>query len=320
MANHKLTQDEYVKKFDDLYEGRFSVVGEYISARKPINIRCNQCGNIFIRTRAANVTSGYNNLTCPFCDCKKVSNITIRGVDDLWTTDPDVASLLFNPEEGYKHGRGSGKIALFRCPHCENTLSKQINVVVKSGLSCNYCGDGFSYPNKFMMGLLDEVGIDFVPEFHFTDTLYRYDFQFDYNSIKYLVELDGAYGHGCRDTKSLTVEQQNYIDLEKNRLADINGYKIVRIDCKYHNSNPEYRFKYVLSSIRNSEISFLLDQISDDAIQKINNHANDYSKFLDFIEVWNNEERSYGYLMNKLHITKHTVLDYAKRAIRLGLI
>lgn len=320
MANHRLDPKEYKKRFDDMHMDRYELVSEYTINTNPVTIRCKKCDNTFTRARAGNVISGSYPLTCPYCDPKKVTNITIQGVDDLWTTDPDIAKLLIDKTDGYKHGRGSSKTLKFQCPICGNVVSKQIDVVVKAGFTCNYCGDGYSYPNKFMMGVLDKSGIDFIPEFRIKDNPFRYDFYFKHNDIDYLIEMDGAFVHGCNDTKSLTKQQQIDIDNKKDILAKSNGYKIVRIDCKYNNCHPDKRFEYVYSHIKSSEISFVLNGLSEDDIKIINHHCNHYSKLLDFVDIWNNEERSYDYVMNKLHITKHTVLDYAKRSIDLGFI
>jgi len=320
MANHRLTHEEFERRFNDLHEGKFTLISQYEICTKPVTIRCNTCGNSFTRSRAQNVLMRSYPLTCPYCNPKKVTNITIRGIDDLWTTDPDVAALLLNPEDGYTHGRGSGAVVDFKCPHCGKVVKKSISVVVRSGFSCNYCGDGYSYPNKFMMGLLDKANIPFVPEYHFPNTPYRYDFKFEYNGEKYLVEMDGAYGHGTSDTKSLTAEEQIEIDHKKDILAHEMGFKIIRIDCKYTNAHPDNRFKYVFSNIKSSELSFIIDLLTHEEILEVDMKSNNYSKFLEFIDLWNEQERSYDYVMTKLHITKHTVLDYAKRAIELGMI
>lgn len=320
MANHRLTHEEFERRFNDLYDGKFTLISQYEICTKPLTIRCNTCGESFTRTRAKNVLRDTYSLTCPYCNPKKVTNITIRGVDDLWTTDRDVAELLLNPEDGYTYGRGSGAIVDFKCPHCGKVVKKSISVVVRAGFSCNYCGDGYSYPNKFMMGLLDKTNISFIPEFHFPNTPYRYDFKFEYNGEKYLVEMDGAYGHGSNDTKSLTVEEQLEIDRKKDELALEMGFKIIRVDCKYNNSHPDNRFKYVYSSIKSSELAFIIDLLTYEDILEVDMRSNRYSKFLEFVDLWNEEERSYDHAMSKLHITKHTILDYAKRAIELGLI
>ena len=41
-----------------------------------------------------------------------------KGINDLWTTCPEVAQLLLNPEDGYKLTKSSGKHVDFKCPNC----------------------------------------------------------------------------------------------------------------------------------------------------------------------------------------------------------
>ena len=320
MANYRVDPKEYERRFNDMHSDKYELVSVYTRNDQPVTIRCRQCGNTFVRASANSVTSRQFRLTCPYCEPKKVTNITIRGVDDLWTTDPDIASYLLNPEDGYKHGRGSGVYVDFKCPECGKVVNKSIGAVVRGGFSCSYCGDGYSYPLKFAIHLLERSGLEFKPEFSFPNTPYRYDYWFYRDGQNYLLELDGSYGHGCQDTKDLTIEEQIAIDREKDKLAKDNGYRIIRVDCKYPNSNPGFRFHYVVSHLRDSEASFLLDGISNQELSDIDVHCTHYSVFLDFVDIWNNGERSYSYIKDKLHITQHTILNYAKRAIDLNLI
>ena len=51
---------------------------------------------------------------CPIC----VNQLIVVGYNDLWTTHPEVAKLLDNPEDGYKYSFGSGKKCIFICPEC----------------------------------------------------------------------------------------------------------------------------------------------------------------------------------------------------------
>lgn len=320
MGNHRLDPREYEKRFNEMYGEKYELESVYTTSSEPVTIKCKKCGNIFIRSNSSNAVSGAYPLTCPYCEPKKVTNITIRGVDDLWTTDPNIASYLLNPEDGYIHGRGSGVSVDFKCPICGKITNKPIRIVAKCGFSCSYCGDGYSYPMKFAMHLLERSGLEFKPEFSFPNSSYRYDYWFYRDGINYLLELDGAYGHGCRDTKNLTKEEQLNIDRIKDQLATANGYKIIRIDCKYRNSNPQERFKYVINHFKGGEAWFLLDGLTDQDLSEIDTHCARYSVFLDFVDIWNNEERSYDHVKNKLHITQHTILHYAKRAIDLNLI
>lgn len=84
------------------------------------------------------------NYQCPYCTNKKV----LKGFNDLWTTHPQVAKLLVNPDEGYKYTYGSVVQLDFKCPDCGAIKNTSLSTVVNRGLTCLSCSDGFSYPEK----------------------------------------------------------------------------------------------------------------------------------------------------------------------------
>ena len=90
-----------------------------------------------------------------------------------------------NTDDGYNVKEKSNKKLPFICPHCKNELYKTVSFVSRSGLSCNYCGDTYSYPNRFMTNLLNILNVDFVNEFMIEPYKYKYDFMFVHNSKKY---------------------------------------------------------------------------------------------------------------------------------------
>ena len=45
----RLTQEEFVQKVNDKYKGKYEVVGEYVDAQTPIEIKHRSCGTIFPR-------------------------------------------------------------------------------------------------------------------------------------------------------------------------------------------------------------------------------------------------------------------------------
>ena len=84
----------------------------------------------------------------------------IKGKTDLWTTRPDVASMLVNKDFGYTVTSGTHKKADFICPDCGVIIkNKIIRKVCSDGLKCPRCYDGISYPEKLMSCIFDELGI-----------------------------------------------------------------------------------------------------------------------------------------------------------------
>lgn len=93
---NKLTQEEFEKQVINKYHGKYSVIGKYIKWDVPIKLRCNSCGYVFERT-PNNITAKNRSICCPSCESNKVSNVVVQGVNDLWTTDPEIAQYLEDP-------------------------------------------------------------------------------------------------------------------------------------------------------------------------------------------------------------------------------
>ena len=108
----------------------------------------------------------------------------------MWDTNPELAKLLLNPEDGYKYTKGSNKKADWKCPHCDFIIkNKSIVEVYQRGLKCPQCDDGISYPNRLMFSVLNILKICFETEklfkwcqFNYKGKNYRgiYDFYFTY--------------------------------------------------------------------------------------------------------------------------------------------
>ena len=140
-----LTQKEYEQRMLDKYKNKYSLIGKYKKWNIPVEVMCNNCNYKFSKTPN---TFFYRNVLCPACN--KSSAKCIRGINDIWTTRPDIAKLFKNHEQGYEYKEFSEKRVEFICPDCGNISQKIIKDVSNKGLSCPYCGDGISYPNKFM--------------------------------------------------------------------------------------------------------------------------------------------------------------------------
>lgn len=303
----KLTQDEFVQKVNEKYNGKFEVVGEYVNAKTPIKIKHRDCGTVFPRI-PNKITAKSRNCTCPVCDGYK-ARTPLVGINDLWSTHPEIAKILKNPEDGYKVSKGTNGEFDFLCPYCNNTVNKPIFEVVERGyLPCPFCSGGKSYPNRFMANLLRILNIDFISEYKIPPYTYLFDFYFMIKNQKYIVEMDGGIGHGnkewggCKDFKGL----EN--DLIKDDICSQKNIKIIRIDCNYSNN----RFDYVKQSILNSDLNLLLDfsTIDFSYIDKISCG----SQIIQVANFWNDGIKSYDELTRLTNLSRDTVRKYLKKA------
>lgn len=302
-----LTQDEFVQKVNEKYNGEFEVVSEYVNAKTPVKIRHKACGTVFPRI-PNKITTKSRNCTCPICDGYK-ARTPLMGINDLWSTHPDIAKMLKNPEDGYKVSKGTNGEFDFSCPYCNNTVNKPIFEVVERGyLPCPFCSGGKSYPNRFMANLLRILNVDFISEYKISPYTYLFDFYFIIKNKKYIVEMDGGIGHGnkewggCKDFKGLEK------DLIKDNICSQNNIKMIRIDCNYTNK----RFDYIKQSILNSDLNLLLDFsiIDFSYIDKISCG----SQIMQVANFWNDGIKSYDELTLLTNLSHGTVRNYLKKA------
>lgn len=194
---------------------------------------------------------------CPYCSGNKLC----VGINDLWTTHPEIAKMLKNPDDGYKLTHGNKKKVDWICPMCGNLIkNKTPNQVMYRGLSCPRCSDGVSYPEKVFTSLMDYMNVEYIFQlsklnngFEWCDS-YRYDFYLcDYNII---VETHGGFHYGIpfKHSNALSPDEVKNNDKNKMDLALNNGIsKYICIDCRYS------KFEYIKNSIINSELNEFLN-------------------------------------------------------------
>lgn len=308
----RLTQEEFEEKFYKMYQGKYVVIGKYQNCITPVDIQCCKCGYILSQTPNY-YDKGHT--TCPICNKNGYTHLTIVGVNDIWTTRPDIAKLLLNPEDGYKYRFNTNCKLDFKCPIC-NRVRESTPKNFKSGFRCCFCSDSYSYPNRFMANLLDLLGISFIPEYIFSGYKYRYDFYFVLNNQRYIIEMDGGLGHGNADMKYATVKEQLTRDYLKDEIAESNGCIVIRIDCYY--KKVETRMEFIKNNILNSELSRLF-VFNDEMFIRSDEMSKD-SAILKFVNAWNNNIHSYEELSSILHVVRHTIRNYAKKACDLELL
>ena len=123
----KKTQDEFEECVHNIFP-HLEVRGEYMGARFHIPMHCNICGGDW-NPKATHILSGHG---CPYCAGKAF----LLGFNDMWTTAPEVAKLLVNPEDGYKYTKNSSEKTYFQCPNCGDISFKRISNVYYQGLCC----------------------------------------------------------------------------------------------------------------------------------------------------------------------------------------
>lgn len=256
---------------------------------------------------------------CPYCAGKRVNH-----TNSLFVTNPEVAKLLKNKERGRELTSYSNKKEIFVCKDCGNSSKpKPISRVVQQGFSCEFCGDGMYYPEKFVFNMLNQLNVKFKKEKVFSwsknvknknknlSKNKKYDFYIP--SLNCIIETHGQQHYSKTFEKiggrSLEDEQDN--DEIKEELAIENGIgNYIVIDCSISDLD------FIKSNILDSKLSELLDlrnvnweECHKFAISSIVKKAcNLWSKYKNVKEI-----------SMVIKVDKATVVRYLKQGRKIGL-
>jgi len=173
---------------------------------------------------------------CAGCNSKMI----VIGFNDITTKAPwmipyikggyDVATTL---------APNSSKKILMVCPDCGTERLKSPNkLCADKSLGCK-CGGGFSYPERFMSGVLDQLNLEyewgFDPEWlrGYNGSKYKAQFDFCIHRYNLIIEIDGPLGHGkhIHSRSSKTIEGTKKKDEWKDNKAKENGFAVLRINA-----------------------------------------------------------------------------------------
>lgn len=201
----------------------------------------------------------------------------------------------------------SDKYINIKCPFCgfkRKMTSHQL--YGNKSIACPRCSDGKSYPEKYMISLLEQIGEDFQTELRIdiNDKFVRYDFYLPKHNL--IIEVDGKQ-HYEKSNRLFCSKNDKF----KNQLATDMGYKLVRIDCSYS------KMDYIKTSIVNSKLNEMFD------LSNINWNKCDADAMGSIFNKVVQEFNSVGYELNqisqRLHISRHTVRKCLSSATELGL-
>ena len=274
-------------------------------------IHCLVCGDIFEIPESKVSVLNKESIICPVCRGDKIK----IGFNDMWTTDPEKAKLLKNPEDGYKYMKSANKPKLeFICPYCETIIKKTPNEFDRDGgLCCPKCRESISYPNKYMFCLLRQLKIDFEDEksFNWSDGK-KYDFYIkDKNTI---IEMHGIQHYEEMNfskygARTLKEEQEN--DKLKEKLAKENGIKnYIIIDCRKSNYN------YITKNVLNSKLKNIIDLDNLDFTLLKQDAENPHVKLVS--DLWNSGIHDIRELVKSTKIRRGRIHSILTRAKELG--
>ena len=283
---------------------------------KAYKLVCSECGTEFemieYNLKYAIERTENKPLLCPKCR---------HHIKDgnMWTTFPEVAKYLKDPNDGYIYNGCSTAKVWWTCPECKRDSLKSPVVVKDHGFNCPYYKDTRSYPNKLMCSILNHLNCDFKPEQSFAWSKGRkYDFELNINNKLILIEMMGIqhyedifFSYKHKKKRTLIEEQENDI-LKENLAKENNVDEYIKIDCRIS------KFDYIKNNILNSKLSEYLDfdNVDWECVKK----ESESKELFKIAEEWNNGIYDVGILSKKYHHKTGTIVTYLKRLDELGII
>ena len=247
---------------------------------------------------------------CPYCAGQKL----LVGFNDMWTTNPELASLLANPEDGYKYMQ-SVKVKLdWKCHDCSEIIRDKMTYSIKNqGLKCPICNDKKHFPEKVVYTLLSELKQVFINDttFEWSDNR-RYDFYIP--SLKVIIETHGEqhYRRTFDNIGGRSLEEEQANDKYKYEMAIQNG--II----------PE---NYIVIDSSKSDFDFIKDNILKSRLSDFLNLSGvDWNKIAKLTmetllkkvsSLWNDGD-SVNKISKKVNLNKNLISIYLRKASEIG--
>ena len=253
-----------------------------------------------------------NTLLCPVCSGHQVQ----KGVNDLWTIHPELASKLVNSDDGYNYSFGSNKKIEWKCDVCGTIIIKTPNKMSKSMCLCKNCKLSKSYGEKFFMSVLNQLCEVYDTEVYFDwSQNKRYDFYLpEYNVI---VEIHGSQHSSNKDFSFLG--GKTYIE------------EIMNDDVKMNLALQNHVSEYIIINNVYSDAKDLKSNIMDSILPTILNFSSediDWAECHKFAltsdvklvcEYYNIYETNIDKLARIFHKSPSTIRKYLKQGNECGL-
>lgn len=310
--NQTKTHESFVVQLNYIYGNEVYIpLEKYINARTKILVRhnCNKCKNHEWETTPANLLTGYG---CPVCSGRTAK----LGINTIWDTDRWMVDLGVSEEDAKRYSRCSGKKIIVTCPDCGTRKGMTIDHIYKRKTIGCPCGDGRSYPEKFIYNLLKQLNLEFETEYS-PDWIKpkRYDFHIKDNDC--IIETHGKQHYSNISNFSSyggkKLEEEKVNDRYKKETALKNGIKhYIELDCSESNMD------YIKNSILNSKLAKLFD-LSNIDWNKCAEFANK-NIVKEVCEYWNNkrEYETTKHIENIFKLNRNTIIAYLKRGNKLG--
>lgn len=257
-----------------------------------------------------------NNRGCPCC-CDS-PQIVVPHINSIVAKEETkwMIEYFIDKEEAKKYTPSSGKSIFMKCPYCSKITDSKKNIdnlYNQKRIKCT-CGDGYSYPEKFIYSMLNQLNVEFTTQLSKTSfswcDKHRYDFYIP--SLDCIIETHGIQ-HYLKSFNKEDVLKTQENDRFKKALALSNGIKhYIELDCRHSSID------WIKNSILNSEIVKILDVINIDwlkceefALDTLVKEVSIYWNDKNINETTSDLESIFG-------LKRNAIIDYLKRGTKLG--
>jgi hypothetical protein len=238
------------------------------------------------------------------------------GENDIATVAPWMIPWLKDQSIAYTHTVTSKHLVDWVCPHCGlDVYGKTIsNCYYYKKVTCPYCSDGVSYPERYVANLLKLINVkfDFQREFEWSDGRF-YDFYVP--SLNMIIETHGrqhytnTWSTGVDKNQKMTIQEN---DAYKRALAGKHGISCyVVLDCRH--SDGEYMRENIINSVLNTYFDLSRVDWCDVSTKSL---TSIFIQAIDLLRL--NVDGSM--ILNELPISSYTLNRYVKKAKKIGLL
>lgn len=280
----------------------------YVYREKYYQYECLECGYTDWKSE--------NNLKSRNCGCCS-GKIPVKGINTLGDLRPDLIKYFENPEDAFKITISVKNKQNLICPICKTKKQMTMDHLVNRGFSCSRCSDNISYPEKFMMSLLNQLNIKYIYQlsrknFEWCQN-FKYDFYLpDYNCI---IETNGAQHYGKVFNSKQLYDETLSNDLAKKANAIYHGVDFYEwVDCSV--SSPEFIAAEISQTKLCNILNFTIDQINLDKCD-LDASKSIMKEICDYYSRHQNID--FSAMENVFQLSRPTIREYLKRGGKLSL-
>lgn len=178
-----------------------------VGSHQKVKWLCDDCGSVNEQI----VTDVIRGNGCPVCNGKKAK----KGVNDLWTTHPEIASKLVDKDLGYEITFGANRKVECKCDTCGNEWESFVYNLTTNGTDCPVCTH--THVSKAELELNEYIqSLDVKTEQHNRTILNGREVDIYVLEKKIAFEYNGLFWHSDEQLHDRHYHENKFIDCEKN--------------------------------------------------------------------------------------------------------